>query len=265
MEYRQLGSTGIRVSELCLGTMTFGNEADESTSRKLVDRFVDAGGNFVDTADVYAEGASEEITGRALHGRRDDLCWRRRCASPYRPRRQRLGRHVVTSAWDRCQRCAASGRTGSTCTRSTAGTRLRRSRRPCRRSTTSCTRARSAAPAASNYTAWQLAKASGTRAGTAGTGSSRSSPVLADHPRHRARAAAAVPRRGAGRAPVEPARRWRAHREVPRGRGLPEGIARRHRGADHVTYRLPRTGVGHAVEAVYKVAAELGRRPRRWR
>src|SRR2546430_9190665 len=53
--------------------MTFGNEADEPTSRALVDRFLDAGGNFVDTADVYNEGASEEITGRALRGRRDNI------------------------------------------------------------------------------------------------------------------------------------------------------------------------------------------------
>ena len=73
MDYRQLGRTWIRVSELCLGTMTFGREADEPTSRKLVDRFLETGGNFVDTADVYAEGESEEITGRALQGRRDDV------------------------------------------------------------------------------------------------------------------------------------------------------------------------------------------------
>ena len=73
MEYRRLGSTGTRVSELCLGTMTFGNEADEATSRDLVDRFLAAGGNFVDTADVYNDGASEEITGRALGNRRDDV------------------------------------------------------------------------------------------------------------------------------------------------------------------------------------------------
>ena len=68
-----MGSTVIRVSELCLGTMTFGREADEPTSRKLVDRFLETGGNFVDTADVYAEGESEEITGRALQGRRDEV------------------------------------------------------------------------------------------------------------------------------------------------------------------------------------------------
>src|SRR3954447_5676987 len=73
MEYRQLGRTGTRVSELCLGTMTFGNEADEATSRQIVDRFVDAGGNFVDTANVYSQGASEEITGRAIAGKRDEI------------------------------------------------------------------------------------------------------------------------------------------------------------------------------------------------
>lgn len=73
MEYRQLGRAGVRVSELCLGTMTFGNEADESTSKQIVDRFMDAGGNFVDTANVYSQGVSEAITGRAIAGRRDEI------------------------------------------------------------------------------------------------------------------------------------------------------------------------------------------------
>ncbi len=73
MEYRRLGETGLMVSELCLGCMTFGGGADEATSRAMIDRFVEAGGNFLDTADVYSEGASEEITGRALKDRRDDF------------------------------------------------------------------------------------------------------------------------------------------------------------------------------------------------
>jgi aryl-alcohol dehydrogenase-like predicted oxidoreductase len=73
MEMRTLGRTGTQVSELCLGAMTFGREADEATSKALVDRFLDAGGNFVDTANVYSLGVSEEITGRALAGRRDDV------------------------------------------------------------------------------------------------------------------------------------------------------------------------------------------------
>ena len=73
MEYRRLGDTGLMVSELCLGCMTFGREADEEASRGLVARFLEAGGNFVDTADVYTKGDSEEITGRAIKGVRDDV------------------------------------------------------------------------------------------------------------------------------------------------------------------------------------------------
>jgi aryl-alcohol dehydrogenase-like predicted oxidoreductase len=73
MELRELGETGVKVSALCLGAMTFGNEADEETSRQLVDRFLGAGGNFVDTADVYSAGVSEEIVGRVLRGRRDHV------------------------------------------------------------------------------------------------------------------------------------------------------------------------------------------------
>ena len=73
MDYRLLGRTGLMVSELCLGCMTFGREADEARSNALIRRFLDAGGNFFDTADVYADGASEEITGRALRGIRDEV------------------------------------------------------------------------------------------------------------------------------------------------------------------------------------------------
>jgi aryl-alcohol dehydrogenase-like predicted oxidoreductase len=73
MNYRQMGRTGLRVSELCLGAMTFGRETTEEDSFKILDRFVEAGGNFIDTADVYTTGASEEILGRWLKGKnRDD-------------------------------------------------------------------------------------------------------------------------------------------------------------------------------------------------
>ncbi|MEN9934064.1 MAG: hypothetical protein RLZZ387_643 [Chloroflexota bacterium] len=74
MDYRFLGATGLRVSELCLGAMTFGRETSEADSRALMDRFVEAGGTFIDTANVYSRGASEEIVGRWLRERtRDDL------------------------------------------------------------------------------------------------------------------------------------------------------------------------------------------------
>ena len=66
MDYRKLGNSGTVVTALCLGTMTFGDEADEATSHHLLDQFVAAGGNFIDTADVYSAGLSETIIGRWL-------------------------------------------------------------------------------------------------------------------------------------------------------------------------------------------------------
>jgi aryl-alcohol dehydrogenase-like predicted oxidoreductase len=69
MEYRALGGTGTIVSSLCLGTMTFGNESAEEVSHAQLDRFVERGGNFVDTANVYSWGVSEEIIGRWLKKR----------------------------------------------------------------------------------------------------------------------------------------------------------------------------------------------------
>jgi aryl-alcohol dehydrogenase-like predicted oxidoreductase len=66
MEYRKLGPSGVVVSAFCLGTMTYGAEADEATSHQQMDDYFAAGGNFVDTADVYSAGASEEIVGRWL-------------------------------------------------------------------------------------------------------------------------------------------------------------------------------------------------------
>ncbi|MCX5493324.1 aldo/keto reductase [Kaistia dalseonensis] len=66
MEYRTLGTSGAVVSNYALGTMTFGAESDETTSHAVLDDYVAAGGNFIDTADVYSTGVSEEIIGRWL-------------------------------------------------------------------------------------------------------------------------------------------------------------------------------------------------------
>src|SRR5660398_291063 len=75
MRYKLLGRTGLRVSELCLGTMTFGEEwgwgASKEESRTIVDAFADAGGNFVDTANLYTGGTSEKFVGAFLKGRRE--------------------------------------------------------------------------------------------------------------------------------------------------------------------------------------------------
>lgn len=69
MEYRTLGNTGTVVSTFCLGTMTFGSESDEQVAHRQLDRFLEQGGNFVDTADVYSDGDSETIIGRWLAAR----------------------------------------------------------------------------------------------------------------------------------------------------------------------------------------------------
>ena len=74
MDYQFLGKTGLKVSELCLGAMTFGRESTEEMSYHVLDRFTEAGGNFIDTADVYTQGVSEEILGKWLSSkRREDL------------------------------------------------------------------------------------------------------------------------------------------------------------------------------------------------
>jgi len=85
MRIRKLGRTGLKVSNLCLGAMTFGNQqwgCDEATSKAIVDRFLEAGGNFIDTADVYVGGVSEEITGRAIRDKRQSVVLATKVAGP---------------------------------------------------------------------------------------------------------------------------------------------------------------------------------------
>ncbi len=73
MEFRSLGRSGLKVSRLCIGTMTFGNQVDEQESIRMVNRALEEGINFFDTANVYNKGVSEEILGKALQGKRDDV------------------------------------------------------------------------------------------------------------------------------------------------------------------------------------------------
>ncbi|MGA4838942.1 aldo/keto reductase [Streptomyces sp. G45] len=103
MEQRHLGSTGLRVSELCFGAMTFGGGADERTAHAMLDAFTEAGGTFIDTADVYGRGASEEVLGRWLKGRaRDDLVIATKVFLPLRegPNARGLSRKHVLAAVD---------------------------------------------------------------------------------------------------------------------------------------------------------------------
>lgn len=73
MEYRTLGACGVKVSPLCLGTMMFGGPTDEANSLEIIHRAIDDGINFIDTADIYNAGKSEEVVGKAIIGRRDKI------------------------------------------------------------------------------------------------------------------------------------------------------------------------------------------------
>jgi len=73
MEYRKLGNSGLQVSEIGLGTNTFGGKADEQTSIAIVNEAVDRGINYIDTADMYGQGQSEEFTGKAIKNKRSEV------------------------------------------------------------------------------------------------------------------------------------------------------------------------------------------------
>jgi len=83
MKYRYMGKTGLLVSRVCLGTMTFGAKdwgCDRKTASQLINLYLNAGGNFIDTADIYAGGASEEIVGEALRDKkRDEIVLASKC------------------------------------------------------------------------------------------------------------------------------------------------------------------------------------------
>jgi aryl-alcohol dehydrogenase-like predicted oxidoreductase len=93
MEYRQLGRSGLRISSLTLGTMTFGGrgqfqavgQTDLDGARRQIDMAIDAGVNTIDTADVYSDGAAEEIVGQALEGRRDQVVLATKARFPMGP------------------------------------------------------------------------------------------------------------------------------------------------------------------------------------
>jgi aryl-alcohol dehydrogenase-like predicted oxidoreductase len=107
MRTRLLGRTGISVSELCFGTMSFGGDADEATSAAMYRAARDAGINFFDTANEYNKGRSEEILGRLVRGHRDDLVLTTKCFNPTGPDVNARGanrRHVVKAVEDSLRR-----------------------------------------------------------------------------------------------------------------------------------------------------------------
>jgi len=101
MHYKMLGNSGLKVSEVCMGAMTFGRETSKADSLKMLDIFTEPGGNFIDTANVYSEGLSEEILGEWLkEQKRDELVIATKVRFPMgrKPNQSGLGRkHIAES------------------------------------------------------------------------------------------------------------------------------------------------------------------------
>ncbi|MBU6499972.1 MAG: aldo/keto reductase, partial [Rhodospirillales bacterium] len=85
MEYRNLGRSGVAVSPLCLGAMMFGGATEEAASARIIGAARDQGINFIDTADAYNEGRSEEVVGRAITAHRDWWVLATKLANPTGP------------------------------------------------------------------------------------------------------------------------------------------------------------------------------------
>jgi aryl-alcohol dehydrogenase-like predicted oxidoreductase len=102
MHYRNLGRSGLKVSPLCLGTMMFGGPTDEATSARIVAKAREAGINFIDTADAYNKGNSEQVVGRAISNSRPDWVLSTKLANPMGddPNRRGLSRKWVLQAAD---------------------------------------------------------------------------------------------------------------------------------------------------------------------
>ena len=97
MDYRTLGETGVRVSCLCMGTVTFGREADEETAAAMFHRCREAGINFFDTANVYAGGQAEKILGHLIADCRDEIVLTSKVGFPTGTMSTRAGFRAATS------------------------------------------------------------------------------------------------------------------------------------------------------------------------
>src|ERR1700744_6188740 len=102
MHYRSLGRSGLKISPICLGTMMFGGPADEAASGRIVAKAREAGVNFIDSADAYSNGNSEQVVGRAISNSRQNWVLATKLANPMGddPNRGGLSRRWVLQAAD---------------------------------------------------------------------------------------------------------------------------------------------------------------------
>ena len=238
MKMRSLGTTGLKVSPLCLGAMMFGGwgNPDHDDSIRIIHSAIDAGINFIDTADVYSQGESEEIVGKAIEGRRDELVIATKVHGQMGedPNQQGNSRRWIMQEV-RATACDASTPTTSTSTRSTGPTRRSTSTRRSARSPTS------SAQGKVRYLGSSTFPGSADRRGAVGRPSERgqravrlrAAAVLDARARHRGRGAADVPEYGMGVIPWSPlaggwlSGKWRLGADEPHeppGRADPRSL-----------------------------------------
>ncbi len=107
MQYRNMGRTGVKVSAICLGTMVYGNQVSETAAINIIGKALNAGVNFLDTADAYAEGRSEEIVGKALKGKRHSIVLATKVAGRTGPGANDIGlsrKHIIKGIEDSLRR-----------------------------------------------------------------------------------------------------------------------------------------------------------------
>ena len=107
MQYRRMGRTGLNVSAICLGTMTFGNQVAEAEAINIIESALSTGVNFLDTADVYAEGRAEEIIGKALKNKRQSVVLATKVANRTGPGPNDVGlsrQHIMKAIEDSLRR-----------------------------------------------------------------------------------------------------------------------------------------------------------------
>ena len=247
MEHRQLGRTGVSVSKLCLGAMMFGawGNPDHDESIRIIHRALDAGINFVDTADVYSQGESEEIVGKALAGgKREDVVLATKVWGPMGEDPNRAWQLAPLDHPARSRtRCGASTPTGSTSTRSTATSPAPTSRRRSARSRDLVRQGKVRYVGSSTFPPSAIVEAQWmARDRQPPAVCLRAAAVLDPRPRHRGRRAARPARVRDGRHPVEPAGRRLAVGPLAQGTPTQPGShARRAASRRATTCRCPPT------------------------
>ena len=107
MQYKKIGRTGLKVSEICLGAMTFGDQASEVDAISMTQAAIERGVNFIDTADMYVTGRSEEIVGKAIKGKREDVVLATKVGNPMGPGPNDIGvsrKHILRAVEDSLRR-----------------------------------------------------------------------------------------------------------------------------------------------------------------